>query len=138
MNRKTPWIVMAAIVLAGLTVGVMINLSKAPKRERSVIPSPAPQIDGRRGQTNRVLKTSVDPFTQALLGLKQVHSAQQAREQLARLKASLSALPTKERARVLLDFLESHADLPTTLDFKIGPNGLLLEAPTLRTFAIDA
>ena len=49
----------------------------------------------------------------------------------------LSAMPTNEAVVANRQFLDSKADASTHLGFKVGKNGLLDEAPTLRTFLLD-
>jgi len=58
-------------------------------------------------------------------------------EALAGLKQSLSSLAAEERVRLLKRFLDSRSDAPTSAEFKVGANGFLQSAPTLRTWALD-
>jgi hypothetical protein len=63
--------------------------------------------------------------------------AKTARQQLAELRAALAAMPTNEAIAAIKQFLDSKADAATQLGFKVAKNGLLDDAPTLRTFLLD-
>jgi hypothetical protein len=63
--------------------------------------------------------------------------AKTARQQLAELRAALAAMPTNEAVAAIKQFLDSKADAATQLGFKVAKNGLLDDAPTLRTFLLD-
>jgi hypothetical protein len=69
--------------------------------------------------------------------LTTVADADAARQNLAELRATLSAMPTNASVAEIRRFLDSKADAPTHLGFKVGRTGLLDEAPTLRTFLLD-
>jgi hypothetical protein len=69
--------------------------------------------------------------------LQAAPDAASARRQLAELRAMLSAMPTNEAIAVIRQFLDSKADASTHLGFKVARDGLLDEAPTLRTFLLD-
>jgi hypothetical protein len=46
-------------------------------------------------------------------------------------------MPVSAAVGAIREFLDSKADAPTYLGFKLGSGGLLEEAPTLRTFLLD-
>jgi hypothetical protein len=56
---------------------------------------------------------------------------------LARLRQSLAAVPASEAAAAVRRFLDSKADAPTGLGFKVAGKGTLASSPTLRTFLLD-
>jgi hypothetical protein len=58
-------------------------------------------------------------------------------ELLAELKKLLHHADPDEAAAALVAFLETGADSPTKLGFKIGPEGIMEETPTLRTALLD-
>ena len=60
-----------------------------------------------------------------------------ARQLLAELRAELAAMPTNAAVAAIKQFLDSKADASTHLGFKVARNGLLDDAPTLRTFMLD-
>ena len=60
-----------------------------------------------------------------------------ARKELADLRAMLSAMPKNEAVAAIKQFLDSKSDASTHLGFKVARNGLLDDAPTLRTFMLD-
>jgi len=63
--------------------------------------------------------------------------AKAARPQLAELRATLAAMSANEAVAEIRKLLDSRADAPTRLGFKVGAGGGLDEAPTLRTFLLD-
>ena len=73
----------------------------------------------------------------AFRSLQTVPDAKTARELLAELRAALSAMPKNEAVAAIKQFLDSKADAATQLGFKVAKNGLLDDAPTLRTFLLD-
>ncbi len=73
----------------------------------------------------------------AFRSLQTVPDAKTARELLAELRAVLSAMPKNEAVAAIKQFLDSKADAATQLGFKVAKNGLLDDAPTLRTFLLD-
>jgi len=82
--------------------------------------------------------TTSDSSLQKAYGfLKTAPDAATARRQLAELRAIFSAMPTNEAVAAIRQFLDSKADADTHLGFKVAGNGLLDEAPTLRTFLLD-
>jgi hypothetical protein len=58
-------------------------------------------------------------------------------EKLAELRLSLQAMPAKEAVAAIRRFLDTKSDASTRLGFKLASNGLLDQAPTLRTFLLD-
>jgi hypothetical protein len=69
--------------------------------------------------------------------LKSGPDTKMAEQQLVALRKMLSAMPRNEAVAAIRRFLDSKADAPTHLGFKVGKGGLLDEAPTLRTFLLD-
>ena len=56
---------------------------------------------------------------------------------MADLHNALATMGKGEAVSAICQFLDSKADTPTHLGFKVAPNGLLDQAPTLRTFLLD-
>jgi len=69
--------------------------------------------------------------------LKTVPDAKTARQRLSELRGALSAMPTNAAVAAIRQFLDSKADSPTHLGFKVARTGLLDDAPTMRTFLLD-
>jgi len=69
--------------------------------------------------------------------LRSASNAAISRQQLAALRQSLAAMSANEAVAAIKQILDSKADTPTHLGFKLAANGLLDEAPTLRTFLLD-
>ncbi len=59
------------------------------------------------------------------------------RAYLADLRRTLRSLPRADAVHILMQFLDSGIDAATGLRFQPGAGGMLLEAPTLRVFALD-
>jgi len=53
------------------------------------------------------------------------------------LRQTLAAMPTNTAASAIRQILDSKADAPTRLGFKVAGSGMLDESPTLRTFLLD-
>lgn len=68
---------------------------------------------------------------------KTAPDAQAARQRLAELRAAFFAMPTNAASAAIRQFLDSKADAPTHLGFRLAATGWLDEAPTLRTFLLD-
>jgi hypothetical protein len=73
----------------------------------------------------------------AAADLANASDAARQKQALARLRQTLASSPTNEASAAICRFLDSKADAPTRQGFKIGGNGFLTEAPTLRTFLLD-
>src|SRR4051812_2789385 len=133
MNRSLRlfWIA-AALLLVLLAVLIRQGKSRKPKEGIQSTARPPDSI-----QTNPPISeasgTATDPFANALKKLSEKRQA----EVLVALKQSLSSLPADERLRLLRRFLDSGVDAPTSAEFKVGPNGFLQSAPTLRCWALD-
>ena len=81
--------------------------------------------------------TRLSALQAACDALRSASNAAASRQQLAALRQSLAAMPVNEAVAAIQQFLDARTDTPTRLDFKLASNGLLDEAPTLRTFLLD-
>ena len=101
------------------------NASSSPITSAAPVAAASPSIatNGSLQKTYGSLQTAPDAKT--------------ARQLLAELRAALSAMPTNEAVAAIKQFLDSKADASTQLGFKVAKNGLLDDAPTLRTFLLD-
>ena len=73
----------------------------------------------------------------ALLDALQVANAADAPGQLARLRAWLRGLPPGRAASLIAQLLDSGRNFPVPLEFRIGADGALDAAPTLRVWLLD-
>ncbi len=80
------------------------------------------QLNGIIGNALAVLRDPANPNKLAALDAL--------REALRRAEPAVAIAATRQ-------FLATREDAPTGLRFKVGPNGALAEAPTLRTFLMD-
>ena len=76
------------------------------------------------------LRTVADSLIRAAGAVERVQA-------LEALRRELESGATNEVSAALRRLLDSRTDAPTGQQFKIGGNGLLAEAPTLRTFLLD-
>ena len=78
------------------------------------------------------------PKVQESLGfLQTAEDSAAARQRLVGLRATLASMPVNMAVGEIRQFLDSKADAPTRLGFKVGVTGGLEEAPTLRTFLLN-
>jgi hypothetical protein len=78
-----------------------------------------------------------NPLQKLFDAVKAAPDAKTARQALAELRAALAGMPTNAAVAVVRQYLDSKADASTHLGFKVGGNGTLDDAPTLRTFLLD-
>jgi hypothetical protein len=82
--------------------------------------------------------TDADPrLKKACDGLRAETNGIINRQTLAVLRLNLSAMPKDAAVAAIRQFLDAKADASTHLGFKLASNGMLDEAPTLRTFLLD-
>lgn len=81
--------------------------------------------------------TVIDPLQATYAKLLLAKGGALSRQQLAELSRWLASLPPKEAAAAIRRFLDSKANATTGLGFKVGKDGKLNSAPTLRTFLLD-
>jgi len=84
---------------------------------------------GHSGMSSSSLQQTFDLLKGAPAAATQLH--------LADLRRKLALMPTNAAVAEIRRFLDSRADAPTHLRFKIMEGGNLEEAPTLRTFLMD-
>ncbi len=95
---------------------------------------PAPKSVPQAGQTNQSTPVDLEGIIPSLAGVARPQDSIAA---LASLRLYLSSLPPEIASAKIREFLDSGRDVPTRLGFKLGPNGLLAEAPSLRVFLLD-
>jgi hypothetical protein len=77
------------------------------------------------------------PVQQIAASFMSSPDARTARQLHAEFRATLASMPKNMAVAEIRRILESKQDGPTHLGFKVAGNGLLDEAPTLRTFLLD-
>lgn len=88
-------------------------------------------------RTNNPADASAPGLKEMFGSVEAAKDAKTARQRLAELRGALSAMPTGAAVSAIRQFLDSKADAPTHLGFKLAANGSLDEAPSLRTFLLD-
>lgn len=110
-----------------------------PQTDASLKPRmSAPSSPGQNSpQTTPPPLARVPALPAACDALRSASNAAITRQQLAALRQSLAAMPVNKAVAAIRQFLDSKSDAPTHLGFKLASNGMLDEAPTLRTFLLD-
>ena len=93
---------------------------------QTVVSAPVAHPDDYKGELRQLCDS-----------LKAAPDAKAAQRSLGELRRELSAMPTSAAVAAIRQFLDSKADAATHLVFKLAANGMLDEAPTLRTFLLD-
>jgi len=119
-------------VLIGFVVIIWIGRNNRPT---SVDSTPKDEFSGE-------VKTGGDTRLASLLwttieSLQMTNNPAVAHWQLAELRDFLRTLPPKTAATQIQDFLNSKTNVATHLPFRIGADGFLTDAPTLRVFLLD-
>jgi len=138
---KSPGIIAKWLLLSLGVVAVAVALASwLARRQTETRPEarvPAPSAPGQNPLTATPTPTARLSALQAACDALRPASNAAARQQLAALRQSMAAMPASEAAAAIRQFLDSKSDAPTHLGFKLASNGLLDEAPTLRTFLLD-
>lgn len=92
-----------------------------------------PQINGA---ATAKASPSLDADLSAAAARMRAGSGSQ-KQTLDDLRQRLASMSASETSIALRNFLDSKTDAPTGRGFKIGKNGVLDDAPTLRTFLLD-
>ena len=140
-NPKSRWwlnvvVVLTVVALAAWLwhrrtqpgVAPVANETAATNTTASILAAPSKPVPAGSS------KSKLQEFT---VRLSAAPDAKAARPQLAELRAMLAAMPAKEAVAEIRRLLDSRADAPTRLGFKVASSGGLDEAPTLRTFLLD-
>jgi hypothetical protein len=135
-------IVASVLVLAALAAWLW-------HRETERLPPPVPIASATTNASSSTITSTIpaavtNPPTATNSSLQKTYGSLKiapdsatARRELAELRAALSAMPTNEAVAAIKQFLDSKADAATHLGFKVARDGLLDDAPTLRTFLLD-
>jgi len=80
----------------------------------------------------------LSPLAQAIADAEfAIANGADARTVLADLSARLFAAGQSAAAKAILEYLDSGRDCITGLAFKVGPGGVMISTPTMRTFLLD-
>ena len=126
-------IALAASALVLTTVLALWRTNRQPSLSplaHPIAPQPLPAATPVRVDT-------VDRLRAACSALRQQADPTAARRSLAGLRKDLSAMPPSAAVAEIRKFLNAKTDASTRLGFKLASNGILDEAPTLRTFLLD-
>ena len=69
--------------------------------------------------------------------LKAIKGSEAGRQTLAELRRYISSVPPESAATAIRNWLDTGEDAATQLEFKVGRDGSLKEAPSLRVFLLD-
>jgi hypothetical protein len=133
MQNKPTWL------LPGIAGVLTLLLLAALFTRHQAVPAPQSPIHPAAVPTEVSLPPTA--WTSKLRGIldsaRTAPDADTSRRLLAELRAALLALPSDQAIAAIRQFLDTKADASTHLGFKVAQNGLLDEAPTLRTFLLD-
>jgi hypothetical protein len=140
-TNRYPVLWLAAAGLAVL-LGTGLLLHECRVQTRSVRSDPAGGAPQARSELTELRRppasaSSPSPTQSAWQKLQGRPNAALTRASLAELRAALSALSNDAALADIRQFLDSKTDATTGLGFKLGRDGKLEEAPTLRTFLLD-
>ena len=128
------WICLSLSVLLALAAWWWLRPSAVPAANTAPMTNAAPATSQATANPSPVAANPQHAAGKSLLITK---DAAASRQRLAELSQWLATLPPKEAAAAIRQFLDSKADAPTGQGFKIGANGALSSAPTLRVFLLD-
>jgi len=135
---RTPnlkWLARAAGLLAMALLAGWFCLRKSPSANQTT-PVPAPPAISVPSPAAR--QPDLDtPLLAAAKNLAGSADATRQKQWLALLRETLAAGSTNEVSAAIRRFLATGVDAPTGQGFKLGKNGFLTEAPTLRTWLMD-
>ena len=119
--------VTAAFAISSFYVGGVVKL--ATMEERAAVPVKSPKQTQARSGSN----TSGDSASRKLDPVLQ----ERLKQQWVQVKNLLSFLSPEAASETIRRYLEFQEDVPTMLPFRIGPDGSLISAPTMRVFLLD-
>ena len=138
------WVVLLVVcVSVGLALRFSLHQSKPPAashRPSADLPSAAVATPGAPPALPAPIsepKSAPDRLQQVSDSLRAAPDPETARRLLAELRGALAGMPRHESLATIRRFLDAKTDAPTHLGFKLAANGLLDDAPTLRTFLLD-
>jgi hypothetical protein len=138
-SRKV-WFSFAGIVaLAAIAVGLWRRTSEKilPQVPNTKGTTEATSLPTPAGATPDRFGLSVSSLHQTSKLLKGIPDAKKMRQQLTELRRTLASIAPNEAVAEIRQCLDSKADLPTRLGFKLNSGGTLDESPTLRIFLLD-
>jgi hypothetical protein len=134
-NPKWLWLSLAGLTVALALASWFVRRQIQTKTEARTSAPSSPDQNSPQSAPPSIVR--VPALQAACDALRPASSAAVTRQPLAALRQSLAAMPVKEAVAAIKQFLDSKSDAPTHLGFKLASNGLLEEAPTLRTFLLD-
>jgi hypothetical protein len=158
-GRLTAWVVLTVLVLGGSAWQAVeyqhgSALQSANKSSASSAPGSQNQLAAlaaNRANANQLLPpppiipaqadtvASLDAAMADLQAfLRGTHTKNEITTALERFRTRLMHAPRAVAVAAIYNFMSSGQDISTTLDFDIGPGGWLKNAPSLRTFLLDA
>ena len=131
-NKGSKWLVgLGAPLLAATLAWWWFREAPANNRRTNANSTqPSPVKAEARNPLARLLPSAADDLVAA-------QTRDDKRRILDRLRVALADGATNGLVTAIREFLDTRTDASTGQGFKIGANGSLLEAPTLRTFLLD-
>jgi len=129
-----------ALIIAAVLFGLVLATGLISSRNAHRKPlSPAPAEFTRRPGPDAIPRSAKAEAVFLIHTAFQVMRAHPvtSRQRLEELRKSLENMDPKDASRAIRDFLDSKADAPSHLGFKIGAEGFLSASPSLRVFLLD-
>ena len=142
--RKKRWWLLAAVGIFFFVLVAWWARTKIPAPRAEVVESPILHPLKPQDESGRPVPPSshgappvvADLIAPWLASLDR-RSPQAIQQRMGELFGMLRALPQADTARHIIGFLDSGADAPTGMRFRVGPGGRLAAAPSLRVALLD-
>ena len=127
-------------VVIGLVV-LLHRLNQPRGPSQSVQPTALPPTNQTKLNAGGAFSPSETNLFQHLKSkaseLKAIKGSEEGRQTIAALRRYLSSVPSGSAATAIRNWLDTGEDAATQLEFKVGRDGSLKEAPSLRVFLLD-
>jgi len=132
-SRLPKVVLLAAVIVAAVATVFYWQMHRQPKPQE-------PSLSDARKPASVPFLAAADanePWRKCVASVKTATSPADRRAVLDDFRARLASMPPGAASRLIRDLLDSKEDLPTQLGFTVGADGLLTQAPSLRTFLLN-
>ena len=139
-NRSWLLLILAGGVLLALALWVAHRQSEPAVQVHATVATSSPEATTTPSAADTIARPAAEGdrrLQQTCEALRKEFDARITRQELAELRQNLAAMPKSAAIAAIRQFLDSKADASTHLGFKLASDGMLDEAPTLRTFLLD-
>ena len=139
-NRSWLLLILAGGVLLALALWFMRRQPEPAVQVHAAGATSSPKATTAPSEANPTVRPAAEDdhrLQEAREALRKESDTRIIRQKLAELRQTLAAMPKSAAIAAIRQFLDSKADASTRLGFKLASDGMLDEAPTLRTFLLD-